>query len=115
MTNLNNLELNRSVNTDLLCKQIKELRLNLIELNKGIFAMPIVDNFMNHYVQPGVEHYDNEYNQISDVVSLRTVIQALDNLGIEVGIRELVYAIDEIEADFPFEYLRENEESSYEQ
>lgn len=52
MTNLNNLELNRRVNTDLLCKQIKELRLNLIELKKGIFAMHIVDNFMDQCVQP---------------------------------------------------------------
>lgn len=71
-------------------------------------------DFMNHNVAPATEHYDNEDNQISDLVSLRTVVQALDNLGIEVGVRELVYAIDEIEDEFSFEYLRENEESSYE-
>ena len=77
--------------------------------------MHIVDNFMDQCVQPWVEYYDDEDNQISDLVSLRTVMQALDNLGIEVGVRELVYAIDEIEDEFPFEYLRENQESSYEQ
>lgn len=71
-------------------------------------------DFMNHNVSPATEYFDDEDNQISDVVSLRTVMQALDNLGIEVGIRELVYAIDEIEDDFPFEHLRGNKESSYE-
>lgn len=111
MTNLNNLESNRGVNTDFLQKYISYIN----NLQKELLIMSMEYDFMNHNVSPATEHYKNEDNQISDVVSLRTVIQALDKLGIEVGIRELVYAIDEIGDDFPFEYLRENQESSYEQ
>lgn len=110
MTNLNNLESNHSVNTDFLQKYLSCIN----NLQKELLIMSMEYDFMNHNVSPATEYYDDEDNQISDLVSLRTVMQALDNLGIEVGVRELVYAIDEIEDDFPFEYLRENEESSYE-
>lgn len=114
MTNLNNLELNISVNTDLLQKYLSCISTNLSKMQKELLIMSIEDDFMNYNLSPATEHYDDEDNQISDLVSLRTVMQALDNLGIEVGVRELVYAIDEIEDDFPFEHLRENQESSYE-
>lgn len=110
MTNLNNLELNPSANMDFIQKYLS----CVTNIQKELLIMSLEEDFMNHNVSPATEYYNDEDNQISDLVSLRTVVQALDNLGIEVGVRELVYAIDEIEDDFPFEYLRENEESSYE-